>query len=108
MHSPVHAQAAAQMRSHTSTPVGQLHHSPPTQHTPTTQPAAQHHAQTHYAPVPHTQLSYPSPTSTNATPDMHSHNHVPAPETQMDQHMHDNAAEAALLQGLQAAVAESL
>ncbi|GKU01783.1 hypothetical protein FLAG1_03890 [Fusarium langsethiae] len=108
MHSPVHAQAAAQMRSHTSTPVGQLHHSPPPQHTPTPQPAAQHHAQPHYAPVPHTQLTYPSPTSTNATPDMHSHTHVPAPETQMDQHMHDNAAEAALLQGLQAAVAESL
>ncbi|RGP68001.1 telomeric dna-binding factor trf1 [Fusarium longipes] len=108
MHSPVHAQAAAQMRSHTSTPVGQLHHSPPPQHTPTPQPTAQHHAQPHYAPVPHTQLTYPSPTSNNATPDMHSHAHVPVPETQMDQHMHDNAAEAALLQGLQAAVAESL
>jgi hypothetical protein len=39
---------------------------------------------------------------------MHSHTHQPVPETQMDQHMHDNAAEAALLQGLQAAVAESL
>jgi hypothetical protein len=39
---------------------------------------------------------------------MHAHAHVPAPETQMDQHMHDNAAEAALLQGLQAAVADSL
>lgn len=108
MHSPVHAQAAAQMRSHTSTPVGQLHHSPPPQHTPTPQPAAQHHTQTHYASAPHTQITYPSPTPTNAAPDMHSHTHVQVPETQMDQHMHDNAAEAALLQGLQAAVAESL
>ncbi|KAJ4134655.1 TTAGGG repeat binding factor [Fusarium equiseti] len=104
MHSPVHAQSAAQMRSHTSTPVGQLHHSPPQQHTPTPQPAAQHHTQPHYAPAPNTQLTYPSPTPPNATPDMHGHAHVPVPDAQMDQHMHDNAEEAALLQGLQAAL----
>ncbi|KAF4452039.1 Telomeric DNA-binding factor trf1 [Fusarium austroafricanum] len=109
MHSPAHA--AAQARSHTSTPVGQLHHSPPPQHTPTPQPAAQHNPQPHYSPAPHTQLAFPSPPPpANATPSMHSHGHVPVPDTQtqMDQHMHDNAAEAALLQGLQAAVAESL
>ncbi|KAM0224651.1 hypothetical protein ACHAPA_004296 [Fusarium lateritium] len=108
MHSPAHAHAAAQNRSHTSTPVGQLHHSPPSQHTPTPQPAAQHHNRPQYSPASHTQLTFPSPPPTNATPNMHAHAHVPVPETHMDQHMHDNAAEAALLQGLQAAVADSL
>ncbi|CAJ0552919.1 Ff.00g009970.m01.CDS01 [Fusarium sp. VM40] len=110
MHSPAHAHAAAQNRSHTSTPVGQLHHSPPAQHTPTPQPAAQHHNRPQYSGAPHTQLTFPSPPPTNATPSMHAHTHahVPVPETHMDQHMHDNAAEAALLQGLQAAVADSL
>ncbi|KAF4973056.1 hypothetical protein FSARC_554 [Fusarium sarcochroum] len=107
MHSPVHAQAAAQARSHTSTPVGQLHHSPPQHHTPTPQPAT-HHPQPHYSTPQHTQLTFPSPPPTTATPNMHMHAHAPVQETQMDHHMHDNAAEAALLQGLQAAVAESL
>ncbi|CCT61842.1 uncharacterized protein FFB20_03628 [Fusarium fujikuroi] len=111
MHSPAHAQAAAQARSHTSTPVGQLHHSPPPQHTPTPQPATQHHPQPHFPPAPHTQLTFPSPPPpANATPNLPAHGQVPVPDTQtqMDQHMHDNAAEAALLQGLQAAVAESM
>ncbi|KAF9777248.1 hypothetical protein IL306_004477 [Fusarium sp. DS 682] len=111
MHSPAHAQAAAaQSRSHTTTPVGQLHHSPPPHHTPTPQPATQHHSQPHYPAAPHTQLTFPSSPPTNATPIMHTHGQVPVPakQKQMDHHMHDNAAEAALLQGLQAAVAESL
>ncbi|KAF4994891.1 hypothetical protein FGRMN_5488 [Fusarium graminum] len=108
MHSPAHAHAAAHNRSHTSTPVGQLHHSPPPQHTPTPQPTAQHLPRPQYSPASHTQLTFPSPPPTNATPNMHPHGHVPVQETHMDQHMHDNAAEAALLQGLQAAVADSL
>ncbi|RSL40854.1 hypothetical protein CEP53_013119 [Fusarium sp. AF-6] len=99
MHSP------AQARSHTSTPVGQMHHSPPAHHTPTPQPAPAQPAQPQYSPPQHTQLTFPSPPPSAPVHTMQMP-HVPAPEPQHD--MHDNAAEAALLQGLQAAVAESL
>ncbi|KAM0430485.1 hypothetical protein ACHAPT_005832 [Fusarium lateritium] len=99
MHSP------AQARSHTSTPVGQLHHSPPAHHTPTPQPTPAQPAQPQYSPPQHTQLTFPSP-PTPAPVHAMQMSHVSAPEPQHD--MHDNAAEAALLQGLQAAVAESL
>ncbi|RSM02130.1 hypothetical protein CEP52_008157 [Fusarium oligoseptatum] len=99
MHSP------AQARSHTSTPVGQMHHAPPAHHTPTPQPAPAQPAQPQYSPPQHTQLTFPSPPPSAPVHTMQMP-HVPAPEPQHD--MHDNAAEAALLQGLQAAVAESL
>ncbi|KAF4979413.1 hypothetical protein FZEAL_4390 [Fusarium zealandicum] len=112
MHSPAQAHAAAQARSHTSTPVGQLHHSSPAHHTPTPQSAstvpAQHaqHQHTHYSPPQHTQLTFPSPPASTSAQSMHLSAHAPMSELQSE--MHDNAAEAALLQGLQAAVAESL
>ncbi|KAF5004482.1 hypothetical protein FDECE_9025 [Fusarium decemcellulare] len=113
MHSPAQAQAAAQARSHTSTPVSHLHHSPPPQHhTPTPQPASTTPAQPsqpqhpHYSPHHHQQLTFPSPPASTPAHSMQMPTHMPAQEPQHD--LHDNAAEAALLQGLQAAVADSL
>ncbi|KAM5342970.1 hypothetical protein ACJ41O_013936 [Fusarium nematophilum] len=101
MHSP------AQPRSHTSTPVGQVHHSPPAQHhTPPAQPPSTVPAtptQPQYSPLQHSQLTFPSPPPSAPAQAMQMPPHQSAPEPQPD--LHDNAAEAALLQGLQAAVA---
>lgn len=110
MHSPAQAQAMAQSRSQTSTPVGQMHHSPSVQHVQTpqsthhmsAQPTQPQHPQ--YSPHHHQhqqQQSFPSPPSQA----QHMQSHTPTPMSHHD--MNDNAAEAALLQGLQAAVAES-
>ncbi|KAF7561579.1 hypothetical protein G7046_g2547 [Stylonectria norvegica] len=111
--SPAQSQAGTQSRSQTATPVGQLNHSPAQQHTPApqhtpngvTQPAQQPiQSQYHLPHPPHT---FPSPqitTQSSSTPQV---SHTPLSHAQPDVH-NDNAAEAALLQGLQAAVAESI
>lgn len=110
MHSPAQAQAIAHSRSQTSTPVGQMHQSPSVQHVQTPQSAhhipvqpAQPQQHPHYSPPQHHhQQIFPSPPVQN----QQLPSHTPTPVSHHD--MNDNAAEAALLQGLQAAVADSL
>ncbi|KAH7153221.1 telomere repeat binding factor-domain-containing protein [Dactylonectria macrodidyma] len=110
MPTPVQPQAATPARSQASTPVGQAHHSSP-HHTPTphstpnlaTQPAPQH---TQYSLPQSTQSVYHPVSAPMQVQPAQMVSHTPGLESLID--VHDNAAEAALLQGLQAAVAESL
>ncbi|KAH6885884.1 telomere repeat binding factor-domain-containing protein [Thelonectria olida] len=108
--SPVLAHTTPQVRSQTSTPIAQNHYSSP-HISPTPQPtpsvAAQsvQPQQSHYSP-PTSQAAYQTPTATMQAPTAQMHSQSPTPGSLAD--MHDNAAEVALLQGLQAAVAEIL
>ncbi|KAH7133218.1 telomere repeat binding factor-domain-containing protein [Dactylonectria estremocensis] len=110
MPTPIQPQAATPARSQASTPVGQAHHSSP-HHTPTphstpnmaTQPAPQH---TQYSLPQSTQSVYHPVSAPMQVQPAQMVSHAPGLESLID--VHDNAAEAALLQGLQAAVAESL
>ncbi|KAK7419152.1 TTAGGG repeat binding factor [Neonectria punicea] len=105
MPTPVQPQVA---RSQSSTPVGQGHHSSP-HHTPTSQHTSSMAAQPQHTQYSHTQNSqspYQAPSAQMQAQPSHMVSHAPGMDALGD--MHDNAAEAALLQGLQAAVAESL
>ncbi|CAM1509963.1 Fc.00g002980.m01.CDS01 [Cosmosporella sp. VM-42] len=104
--SPMHPQSGVQSRSQTSTPVGQPHHSPSAHHTPTPQQAPTQPIQSQYALPQPRQQPFPSPPVTQAPmATMVSQAPAPQPQTSLP---NDNDAEAALLQGLQAAMAESL
>lgn len=105
MPTPVQPQVA---RSQSSTPVGQGHHSSP-HHTPTPQHTSSMAAQPQHTQYSHThnsQSPYQAPSSQMQGQPAHMVSHAPGMDSLAD--VHDNAAEAALLQGLQAAVAESL
>ncbi|KAF7541342.1 hypothetical protein G7Z17_g11989 [Cylindrodendrum hubeiense] len=107
---PVQPQATP-TRSQASTPVGQTHHSSP-HHTPTphstpnmaNQSSQPQHTQYSHSQNPHS--SYQSHSAPMQAQPAHMISHATGLESLVD--VHDNAAEAALLQGLQAAVAESL
>ncbi|KPM40368.1 hypothetical protein AK830_g6195 [Neonectria ditissima] len=105
MPTPVQPQVS---RSQSSTPVGQGHHSSP-HHTPTPQHNSSVAAQPQHTQYSHTQNSqspYQTPSAQMQAQPAHMVSHAPGMDALTD--VHDNAAEAALLQGLQAAVAESL
>lgn len=111
MPTPVQPQTGTPARSQASTPVGQTHHSSP-HHTPTphsTPNMASQHTQpqhTHYSHPQSSQPTYQAPPAPMQAQPGHMVSHASGLESLVD--VHDNAAEAALLQGLQAAVAESL
>lgn len=107
--SPVMAQANIQGRSQTSTPVAQHHSSPHISPTPQPAPSVTAHSvqpqQSHYSPPP-VPSYHQSSNAMMQAPTAQMVSQPPTPSALVD--VHDNAAEAALLQGLQAAVAESM